>query len=565
MEWNLINIKVRIAIGLSFTIALIGLLFPIDYNVYWDQCVYLLHSKYFSGQEIGYSELLFRSPFLSFITAPISLLSNNIIVFRIVSLLFTVLLIISSFFYFERTSNKKLALILTIFFSTFGIIQQETKYFLTDIPAMSFFFLSLLNIHSKYKARFFVSGLLFGFAIITRLGYLYFAPAMAIYFILNMKEWKKEIPISLLGFLSVYTFYNIWIYNEFNTIFENISRARFEGHWVASYSFKKVSQIFYVCGFSSIIYSLFSLKNLTWNKSLFPALMIFTTFVVVPYNPENNRFIIPAVPFLLYLSIEFLMKVKSRKLQTFLLFVFCVDTSYNLLNHRSLINYYSQEEISRAKEIALSIPSDKYNTIYTNIFYPSLAYYAGMELVVPRIVSHENDEFHYVDHAFLKQPGYVVTDNKGPINRSYLNGNSHFKLLKDLNGIGIYEYDGKFSNKIKQYRLYILEAPFNLYAHGRGYLEMNQGKIKKVLLAYNIVDQFLTGTNIKNCTKGKKIIRFTYPGNIDINDIKIESKDSKSIWISFSPKNINGCKFNPNFFKLRYDLINYQKGIYETF
>ena len=190
MKIETLDLKLKLSIGLVFFIGTIGLLFPIDYNVYWDQCVYLLHSKYFSGLEIGYSELLFRSPLLSFISAPIWSLTSKIIYFKLLSFTFTLFFIFTVFKYFQKVSTNKIAILISVFLVSFGIIQLESKFFLTDIPALAFMFTSLWIIHTNKKNKFFFAGLLFGITITMRLGYLYFSPVLALYFISNMQNKK---------------------------------------------------------------------------------------------------------------------------------------------------------------------------------------------------------------------------------------------------------------------------------------------------------------------------------------------------------------------------------------
>jgi hypothetical protein len=559
---NFISTKVKVTYGMAFIIAAIGLLFPIDYNVYWDQCVYLLHSKYFAGLEIGYSELLFRSPLLSFISAPLWSLTSKIIYFKLLSFVFTLLFIFSVFKYIEVISSKKKAIIVSVFLATFGIIQIESKFFLTDIPALAFMFGCLWIVHTNNKRKFFIAGLLFGLTITMRLGYLYFTPVMAFYFIYNMKNKRSQIIESLLGFFAVYGVYNTWIYTEFETIFGNISRARFEGQWVASYSFEKIYQVFNVTGISIIILSLLNIFNQKVRSWIWPISFILVVFIIIPYNPQNDRFIIPAVPLLLYLSINFLDSLKNKKVFLLLFTLMLTEHSFLILKNRSLLSLNSKQQPSIARRIGLLIKSMPFDTIYTNSFYPSLAFYSEKEVIVPHIVGHDKNEFHFVDHTFLTKPGIVVANNLGPMNTNYFKPRKeNFSFIMSVDNFDLYEYLGNFSKSIKQYRLHILEAPGNLYAHGKGFLELDRGNISKFQLQYNISENFLEQTKTRNCILEDQL-SFSLISNTERRELRVLSNNKSSVWIKFSPNKINGCPIFGKSFKLRFDLIN-NKDRYE--
>jgi len=550
------NIKINVSIGLAFLIAIIGLLFPIDYNVYWDQCVYLLHSKYFAGNDIGYSELLFRSPLLPILSAPLWSLTSKIIYFKLISFSFSVAFIFFVFKYIKIISSKKIALVASVLMASFGILQLESKFFLTDIPALSFMFAALWITHTNKKYKFLIAGLLFGFTITMRLGYLYFSPVMAFYFIYNMKNKSFEIPQALIGFLSVYGIYNTWVYHEFGTVIGNISRARFEGHWVASYSFEKVFQIFKVTGISLILLSAANIYKNKIRSWLWPVLFILVVFVIIPYNPQNDRFIIPAIPFLLLLSVRFLNSIKNKKILILLLVIMLTEHSLLILKNRSQLATNSIEQPSIAKRLGLLIKEMPFDTVYTNSFYPSIAYYSDKNVIVPHVVGHDNNEFHYVDHAFLIKPGIVITNNLGPMNKKYFKlKEEHFKFIRTVDRFNIYEYLGNFSTTIKQYKLHILEAPGNLYGHGRGFLELDGDKVNKLYVKYNIGKDFLKDTGLASCVKGKSL-SFKFLSNIQQGEISILSNNTKSIWLNFSPETINDCPFSGKSFKLKFELIN---------
>lgn len=553
------NIKANWLI-LYFTlfVCALGILLPIDFNIYWDQAVYLLHSKYFAGQEIGYNELLFRSPLISFITAPIWIFTSNILAFKLTSFVFTILFIYCVFKYFKAIGSANISIATSILLSSFGIIQLESKFFLTDIPALFFMFSSLWSVHSKYKYNFLFAGALFALTITTRLGYLYFTPIIALYYLFNMKNYKAQAIQALVGFLLIYSIYNIWIYQLYGTIFGNITKARFEGHLTATYSFEKINQIIKVTGYSTIILSLFRIFNSKKNDWLFGLCIIITTFIVIPYNPQNDRFIIPAIPFLLYFSLSFLSSLKDKKLQKCILFIFILEHSLTLIQYRSHLSYNSKLEPTTSQQISSEIKDKPLDRVYTNIFYPSIAFYSDKEVIVPNTVGHENDEFHFVDHAFLTKPGYVVTRNQGPMNKKYFESKKeNFKFLNTVDQVDIYEYLGNFSKSIKQYRLFILQAPGNVYGHGKGFLELDGEEIKKFSMSYHVTPGFLSESSLDTCLKSK-FFSFKFIDHIPLNQIKIVKKQKNKIWIRFKPNTINGCKYTSKSFELRYDLINSQ-------
>jgi hypothetical protein len=555
---NAVNISSmgKTVISITLLIAFTALLLPIDYNIYWDQCVYLLHGQYFSGSSIGYSELLFRSPLLSFLTSPIWYITSKIIYFKLISFCFTLSFIYFNYKYVKIISTKNIALVTSLLLATAGILQLESKYFLTDIPALAFMFATLYFIHTNHRYRFLIAGVLFGLTITMRLGYLYFSPIMALYFLANMKNKKTELIESLLGFLMIYSIYNIWIYNEFETVFGNIYAARFEGHWVSSYTFDKIFQILRVTGASVIICSILGIIKENIKDWIWPLIYILVVFIIIPFNPQNDRFIIPAIPFLLYLTVRYLNSIKKKNVFVLITTIVLTEHAFLILKNRAQLSQNSKDQPSIGKKIGLSVNKYKHDTIYTNNFYPSIAYYSKKHIIVPHSVGHEKDEFHFIDHAFLTKPGLVITNGKGSINKRYLKSkNQYFKYLHSVEDFNIYEYLGKFSKEIKQYKLYILEAPGDKYAQGHGFLEMNGNQINKFYMKYMVTDKFLKETGWTDCLD-KKALTFKYISDIPISEIDIISKSKDSIWIKFQPKKVNDCQNMQSSFKLRYDLIN---------
>ena len=81
--------KLRLFSFVAIFYGVITLIFPLHLNVHWDQCVYLLHAKFFAGYEIGYNELSFRPILLSLLSAPLWKISNNLLFFKSLSILFS--------------------------------------------------------------------------------------------------------------------------------------------------------------------------------------------------------------------------------------------------------------------------------------------------------------------------------------------------------------------------------------------------------------------------------------------------------------------------------------------
>jgi len=165
-RYNLNNIFYLVAL---FILLAVFLIYPLDLNIYWDQSVYLLHGKYFAGFDIGYDELIFRSPFLSLLTAPLWLFTYKIIHFKLISLLFSFYFLFISYLYLKEISKKQIALISVILLFSSGLFHFETRFFLTDIPSLSFFISSLYFTEKKLKnsSNFILAGVFLSLMILT--------------------------------------------------------------------------------------------------------------------------------------------------------------------------------------------------------------------------------------------------------------------------------------------------------------------------------------------------------------------------------------------------------------
>lgn len=532
---------------------LVLLIYPFDINIYWDQSVYLLHSQYFAGIDIGYDELVFRSPLLSLLTSPLWLITNKIIFFKIISILFSVYLVWISFKYFCLFTKRNIALLSALLLLSSGLLQFESRFFLTDIPSLAFFITSLYFIEkvknhiNPFNAP--LAGIFLSLMLLTRLGLLYFIPLIFLY-IFSLKWKKKEYLYFILGFVIIYLPYGLWIFFHYGSFFENILRAKTEGYNNASYSFLKLKQIYSSIGLTPFLFILFSLKKIHSLKNyLLFSLIIVITLFIIPYNPENNRFLLPALPFVYLLISYSLFKIKSQKLFLFTALFICAEHSYKFNFFRKKLNFH-QDKISLVERIVSKIPPSE-SVIYTNFLYPEIAFRSKKKTIVPKLYGHDFKDFIYIDKAILSKPGVIITNYQDDFTPSYLLNKKEFTVLEKVNGFYIIKFSG-FKNSSKQLKLFWLRNKWDKKAKGKGFLEIKDNKIKNLAFTYYPNLQFVEKYKLSTCLSHINKINFTHPDDYLVN---IQNQSNESIWIEFIPKKIGTCVYNGASFLLRFDYL----------
>jgi len=173
-------------------------------GLWWDEAVYLGLGR--SIQKGIYSLdnekplETFRAPFLPFVISPFSW---SIEYTRVFVVFLSLIAVFITYYISKKLLGEDVALFASLFLSTNQLFVFFTGKVLSEPLFMIWFLLSLLFFMKKGKVDLFLSGLFFGFALITRYIGFILLPTFIIYFIfLLYKKRNRESLIGMLAFFS---------------------------------------------------------------------------------------------------------------------------------------------------------------------------------------------------------------------------------------------------------------------------------------------------------------------------------------------------------------------------
>ena len=540
------NFKIPLVIVTLY--GLYNVIFPISPMLFWDQCVYVLHSMFFAGQEISYSELSFRSPLLSIITSPLALMSVKPIVYKYVAIFIALLLPFSALYAFRFRLKEQIDkyILLALLFSN-RLLQYEAKYFLTDIPSVVLLLISFGLLENKTKKYSFYSGIVAGLGILMRHGNITVIP---LYFIYLFYQYRRR---DMVYFLSAFIFtllpYQTWIFLEFKNPFYNFNAARLEGVRNATYSMSKFGQLWQSFGYLTVGVSFL---GLFLRKKLSLVLIIIYLFIIIPFNPENLRFLLPILPFV-YLG-YFSFKEKVSKTTGIITLAFLFTESYMLnIKWRKKLDDISIESISWSQKVSehISKKYSEYEYIVTADIYPTLAYYTKKKIITLSSIYIAPGEFKYVDKSALEDKNALIVFKKGSQpGITYFKNNKYFKLLEKYEGFFIYKYTGGLKENFKQFRAIRIFNNYYKGYSGRGFLELDENNnVSQFLLEYNISPQFIKDNSLENCNVGNSI-RFN-----NIKNVQIVETAPEKVVIILKPNRLGTCENIVVDFRVSYEQI----------
>lgn len=527
-----------------------GIIFPLNPLVFWDQCIYILHAKYLSGFEVGYNELNFRSPLLSLLTVPIAYMEGSVILYKIFSVLWALAFPISSFYLFkDKLNGRREKVLFCSLILLNGLLQYESKFFLTDIPSLvllifSFHFLRLEKSYNPYLA-----GLLCGLGILMRLGNISLIPIF-IGSILLKKDWKLLFKFSVCFILTLLP-YQAWLYSHHENIFQIILQARLEGMRNAKYSFLKIIQIFQVFGIFSLTFAALGLYLKRYYKL---AWVLLFTIIVIPYNPENYRFLLILIP-LMSFSILSLYQYLGFKWKKIITVIVLLETIFLHITWRQKLSFIKPEVKSKAQLLSVYIKTHFKNIpfIASSFLYPDLAFFTDKR-IIPLTRTYANaHEFSYVDKSVLKERHVLVlSNNKTMPLLSYFKNNSNFVSRGEFEEIHFFEYKGGLKVGYEQYSAIRLLTHFYWGYYGKGFLELdNKENIKQFLYIYRVSPDFIDNNKLFKCGIKQKITMNNF------KELKIVNKSEQGLIVEITPKKLGHCKNIKSIsFKVQYSLIN---------
>ena len=528
--------------------------YPIDSFVYWDQCIYLLHSKFFAGLDIGYEELKFRPILLSLLTAPFWKFTSSIIPFKIFSIAFSFLLVFTCYKLNRYYFIKKNAIWVTFLVLFNGVLGYETRFFLTDIPATAFFTLSLVFLVRDSKKSSLISGVFLGCSVLMRLGMIYFVPIYLLYFFLNKRY--KSFGYFVVGSIVTYLPYQIWIYSSFDELFINLRQAKFEGLNNAFYSLGRFKQILYTIGLFTPIIAIIGFIRA--NK-YFWLISFFITLFIVPYNPENIRFLLPTLP-LLALGVGFFYS-KNLKNKIFVLSftVITLELLFLGIHWRQKVAFNKPGQTSFVEQASNEIKNNfkEFTPLVTSINYPEFAFYADKIIKTPTKIVNNDKDFSFIDKSLFEEstkPLFISSKNSIPTS-DWLAQNSNFKKVGSYSYLDFYTIvDLNYKKDFKQYRAFFVSNDIDKYSRGHGFLEINRKNlVDSFYFNYSATNKFYSIIP-KKCFENEVV--FTEKNNFELTKF-----NNDEVEIIIKPFHFGNCSNKNNIqfkivFKRVKDLLN---------
>lgn len=530
-------------------LGIVGVVYPYNPMVFWDQCVYLLHAKFFAGVDISYSELSFRSPLLSIISIPIVWFTHNVLPYKVFSILWAFTLPMATLFAFKRVVNtKKDKIFLTALILMNGSLQYEAKFFLTDIPSLVLLLVSIGFLYKKTPNSIYMAGIFCGLGILMRYGNLGLLPLWA--YLLHRDFPRKDILRFAASFFLTLLPYQFWITVKYGNPVHNFNQARLEGMRNAQYSFMKFVQLYRVLGAGTVILAMLGfIKRKNWEYIL----GFFFLFIIVPYNKENYRFLIMLIP-LTYLGVNFLINDLKKTWKYITLLLIFSELFYTNYYWRQKLIYIKPDIKSRPQFISERI-LEKYSHIThiaTSDKYPAIAYFTGKRVVPLSRTYATSGEFKYVDKAALKnRKAIVITGWNSFPSRDYLENNKFFKFLEKYKGVYLYEYLGGMKPGFRQYSAVRLLNNFYYGYNSKGFVEFDQkNHVTQLLFKYKVSPDFIVDNKLEQCNLSE-IISFE-----DLKTIQIINHINDKLTLQITPEKIGDCVNKSKiYFRINYELV----------
>ena len=494
-----------VAFALIIILAALVRLFPLENAHWWDETVYLQNAEVISGTVSGeesYHELGFRPPLLSILFAFGFLFKQHVFTASVIITILTLLAPIFTFLIGKELYNTNTGFIAGSLMAFIPFIVKNSGYLMTDMPAVSFicigvyFMVKRCAPEAKESRFYFLSGLFFSFAVLTRFTSLILLFVIPIYFLLKKINWLKLFPIGV-GFATGLIPYLIWakislggflrpfIVAQWMVTGENTSKFFYFTSFIEAFS------PIVLCGlviWTIALISTMIFKNSSrfedsdsarnfYNRNLkryfgeidvFFVLwvLIFLAYMTFMVAHKELRYILPIVlPVVMIASrgIAFFIGKRSglSRITRFILLIliftlaiFSFIPSFTDLS-KPWINIHKTDEMKVSDFIVDNYPEN--TTIYTNQNYPVFAYYTGYNVVK---LEEQDRTFYEVFPENTPKPGLLII-YKGLKHPSsiWVESNSRFRFGKSFGDIMIFEY-----NPEKQFSDVPYDAPPQHYA-----------------------------------------------------------------------------------------------------
>ena len=450
-------------------------LWPLQISHWWDETVYLQDAEVIFSGVNNYNEFNLRPPMLSLLFAVGYIFKHSIFTASIIVSLLGTIGVLFAFLIGKELYNRDIGFLSALFFGLSPFMVTASHWIMTGIPALSFilisFYISILAIKKNNDWLFLLSGIIFGVSILTRFTSLVLFFIIPLYLLLN-KVPKSKVLIFGYGLSGALLPYLIWAQIKFGFFllpFIKANMAVSDTNNGIFYYLKNfltiyppiilVGLIFY------IMYQLFLIKfsilkkphemlvqfriKLTNNFSrddLVFGLWIILFLIYISITPHKEvRYIIPiALPLYIFSARGFyaLLENKNSLIKNTVVLFFIVLSIVSFSGAFSRLNgpfLNTQETVPVKVSNYIKSLGESNKVIYSNQDYPVYAYYTGMRVVK---IEQQDKTFYSAFPSNMPKDGFFIYYKNIPKEPNYewLESNKHFKRLKEIDNVIVYEY-----------------------------------------------------------------------------------------------------------------------------
>jgi len=436
---------------------------PIQVVHWWDETVYLQNAEVMFGlKEDNYNELEFRPPLLSFLIGVLFFIWYSSISSSILVALIGAIGVLFFYLFAREIFGEKEAFLSGLFFAFIPLLVSNSRVIMTDVPSLvfliigAFFFVKYLKTNNSLLGL--VSGLFFSFALLMRYSTVPILACFLVVFIFIYKDKlksniKKVFPL-VLGFIFPLVIFFAWVFFKYGDpvsillrALSMISDVNYPFYYYLV-SLPVVFTWFVLFGFLvAIVYFVLNFKKHKDKKEMFFILsFLFLLFILFASSHKEERYLIePLSISLILLSsrgfvhlFDFFKKNTKATVTLGIIFAFC-----------ALLFFVPSFERFNEPLVNNSIVTDEYlvsqyvnglrdsNTIYALNYWPVFGYYTNK-----KVIHLDSSTFYENCSINMQKDGFFVV-HKGDVipSKKWINSNSSFSLLKEINSFEVYYYN----------------------------------------------------------------------------------------------------------------------------
>ena len=199
---------------------------------FWDEAIYLLHGRLFSGQGAGYYELFQRPPLLPLLLSPLSMLMSSgayELASRLLVAFLNSFVVFPVYYLTNAVFGRKSAIVAAVVIAFLPVHIINSRWVMTDalaaLLALSSVTAYFLGLKEKNRLLVFAGGVLAGLAVLMKFTSLLLVALLLPLLVLHLKARWRGIALSALLFVAVMLPYLVFNVLSFGSPFFTFDKA----------------------------------------------------------------------------------------------------------------------------------------------------------------------------------------------------------------------------------------------------------------------------------------------------------------------------------------------------